>query len=193
MANDHQTEYQEQDQQPSTQQSQSKIKLVPYVSLDGEWTLSDDFIDAVFLKMVDQGLLKTVFWEGHVTNLNHFLALMKSPNNHPVFFFDNKTCVGFAWLSSVAGNYAFTHFCLFKDVWGKAVEVGLNAVDYWFSWPGTDGPLLDVLIGIMPGFNKRAHKYVDKLGWTKLGQIPGMFKDKDRNRENAVVYYKTRE
>jgi len=182
-----------QDQQPSTLQSQSEVKLAPYTQIDGEWTAPDEFLEAVFQRMKDQGLLKTMFWEGNITEAKHFISLMQSPNNHPVFFFHNQNCVGFAWLSSVASNYAFVHFCLFKDVWGRAVEVGLNAVDYWFSWPGDDGPLLDVLIGIMPGFNKRAHKYVEKLGWTRLGQIPGMFKDKDRNRENAVVYYKTRE
>jgi len=69
----------------------------------------------------------------------------------------------------------------------------LNCVDYWFSWPGSDGTrLLDVLIGIMPGFNHRAHRYVEKLGWTHLGKIPNMFKDTEGNREDAIIYYTSR-
>ena len=191
MATDQQTESQEQGRQQSTLSNQ--IKLVPYVQIDGEWILSEEFLDSVFDKLVSQGLLKTTFWEGKITDQSHFVGLAQNPGNHMVFFFEETNCVGFAWLSSVSANFAFVHFCLFKDVWGSAVEVGLNCVDYWFSWPGSDGTrLLDVLIGIMPGFNHRAHRYVEKLGWTHLGKIPNMFKDTEGNREDAIIYYTSR-
>jgi len=174
------------------QQKQSEIKIVPYVQLDGEWILSEMFLDSVFNKIVDQGLLKTTFWEGSITDESHFVRLARAPGNHVVFFFEGDTCVGFAWLSSVTSNYGFAHFCLFKEVWGRSVEIGKNCIDYWFSWPGTNGPLLDVIVGIMPGFNKRAHKFIENLGLTRLGVIPGMFRDQERNREDAVIYYKSR-
>jgi len=191
MVTDQQTESQEQDRQQSTQSNQ--IKLVPYVQIEGEWILSEEFLDSVFNKLVDQDLLKTTFWEGHITDESHFVTLARNPHNHMVFFFEERNCVGFAWLSGVTSNFAFQHFCLFKEAWGRSVAVGKNCVDYWFSWPGADGlRLLDVLIGIMPGFNKRAHKYVERLGWTRLGVIPGMFKDLDQNRDDAVIYYTTR-
>jgi len=186
------TEYQEQDQQQSTQQNQSKLKLVPYVPLEGEWILSDAFLGSVFDKMVDQGLLKTTFWEGGVSNESLFVGMAKKPGNHVVFFFEGNNCVGFAWLSSVTSNYAFGHFCLFKETWGHSVNIGKTCIDYWFSWPGSGGPLLDVIIGIMPGFNKRAHKYIENLGFTRLGRLPGMFRDKERNREDAEIYYTSR-
>lgn len=143
--------------------------------------------------MVDQDLIKTTFWEGSITDPSHFVNMATNKNNHVVFFLEGMECVGFAWLSGVTGNYAFAHFCFFKEVWGRATEIGKVGMDYWFSWPGTDGPLLDVIVGIMPGFNERAHSYVEKLGWTRLGVIPGMFRDRERNREDAVVYYATRE
>ena len=110
-----------------------------------------------------------------------------------VLFFEGESCVGFAWLSAVSTNYAFGHFCFFKEVWGRSVKIGKTCIDYWFSWPGTNGPLLDVVIGIMPGFNHRAHRYAEKLGLVRLGQIPGMFRDKERNRDDAVIYYISRE
>ncbi len=185
-------EFQEQGQSQSTQPNQSEIKLVPYVQIEDEWILSEVFLDSVFDKMVGQKLLKTTFWEGRVTDESHFVNLARSPNNHMVFFFEERNCVGFAWLSAVTSNYAFAHFCLFKEIWGRSDEVGKKGVDYWFSWPGTEGPLLDVLIGIMPGFNKLAHKFVERLGWTRLGVIPGMFRDSDRNREDAAIYYVSR-
>jgi len=163
------------------------------VELDGEWILSEEFLDTVFQKMVGQGLLKTTFWEGTVIDESHFVSLARNKNNHMVFFFEERNCVGFAWLSSVTSNYAFDHFCLFKEVWGRSVEIGKDCVDYWFSWPGDGGPLLDVIIGIVPGFNKRAHKFVEKLGWTRLGVIPGMFRNQDRDRDDAVIFYKLRE
>ena len=190
MGAEQQTELQEQDQSQSTPLSPSK--LVPYVQIDGFWILSEDFLDGIFRKMVGQGLLKTTFWEENITDESHFVNMCRNPNNHMIFFFENKNCTGFAWLSSVSGNYAFAHFCFFREIWGRSVNIGQMGVDYWFSWPGDDGPLLDVIVGIMPGFNKRAHKFVEKLGWTRLGQIPGMFRDRNRNREDAVIYYISR-
>lgn len=147
---------------------------------------------SIFDKIVDQGLLKTTFWEGTIDNAGAFFGMVKNPNNQVVLFFEDETCVGLAWLSAVTSNYAFAHFCFFREIWGRSVKIGQTGVDYWFSWPGDDGRLLDVIIGIMPGFNKRAHKYVEKLGWIRLGQIPGMFRDKERNREDAVIYYTSR-
>jgi hypothetical protein len=182
-----QSEFQAQDPQQSTPQNQ--IKLVPYVQLEGEWILSEEYLDSVFDKMVSQGLLKTTFWEENITDQSHFVAMARSPNTHMVLFFEGQECVGFAWLSAVTSNYAFAHFCLFREIWGRSVEIGKIGVDYWFSWPGTNGPLLDVIIGIIPGFNKRAHRYVEKLGWTRLGNIPGMFRDKSGVREDAEIYY----
>jgi len=147
---------------------------------------------SVFDKIVEQDLLKTTFWEGTIVDASQFLGMAKSPNNHVVLFFEEQNCVGLAWLSAVTSNYAFGHFCLFRETWGHSVNIGKTCVDYWFSWPGTGGPLLDVIIGIMPGFNKRAHKYIENLGFTRLGRIPGMFRDKERNREDAVIYYTSR-
>jgi len=173
-------------------QNQNEITLVPFVQIDGEWILSDVFMMSVFDKIVDQKLLKTTFWEGTITDASQFLGMVKSPNNQVCLFFQDQTCVGLAWLSAVTSNYAFGHFCLFREIWGKSVNIGKTCVDYWFSWPGSGGPLLDVIIGIMPGFNTRAHKYIESLGFTRLGEIPGMFRDRERNREDAVIYYKSR-
>ncbi len=147
---------------------------------------------SVFDKIVDQGLVKQTFWEDSIVTDYQFLGMVKNPNNHVLLFFEEQNCVGLAWLSAVTSNYAFAHFCLFKEIWGRSVKLGQTGVDYWFSWPAEDGLLLDVIIGIMPGFNKRAHKYVEKLGWVRLGVIPEMFRDKDRNREDAVIYYISR-
>ena len=198
MAVDRQTEFQEQDQQQFTQPNQNEIKLVPYVQLDGHypsedgWILSTDFMASIFDKIVDQGLLKTTFWEGSIADSGQFISMAKSPHNHMVLLFEGQNCVGLAWLSAVATNYAFGHFCLFKEIWGRSVNIGKTCIDYWFSWPGEGGPLLDVIVGIVPGFNHRGHKYVESLGFTRLGVIPGMFRDTTRNREDAVIYYLSR-
>ena len=172
---------------------QNQIKLVPFVKIDGEWILSDEFLDAIFDKMIKERLLKTTFWEGHITDHSHFVKLVQSQHNHVVFLFEATRCIGFAWLSAVTSNYAFGHFCVFREAWGRSVDIGKTTLDYWFSWPGTNGPLLDVILGIIPGFNKRAHKFVERLGLTRLGVIPGMFRDQNRNRDDAVIYYRGRD
>ena len=189
-----QLESQEQDRQQSTPSNRSKVTLVPYVGIDGDWILSEDFLDDIFDKIYRQSLIKTTFWEDGVTDPSQFVKMMRNPQNQPVFFFEETNCVGFAWMSGLSSNYGFAHFCLFREVWGRnSREIGLDTLDYWFSWPGANGPLLDVIIGIMPGFNVRAHKYIEGLGMTRLGIIPGMFRDASREQDDAVIYYKTRE
>ena len=107
---DQQSEFPDRDLQLSTQPNPNDIKLVPYVQMEDynpsedNWILSEAFLDSVFDKMIEQGLLKTTFWEENVTDHSHFVNLSKNPNNHVVFFFQGRAVVGFAWLSSLAAG-----------------------------------------------------------------------------------------
>ena len=55
--------------------------------------------------------------------------------------------------------------------------MGFRLLDYWFSFPGDEGPLFDVLIGNIPARNRLAIKYIKKLGFVELGEIPHMADD----------------
>ena len=167
----------------------NELRLVPFAEIEDEWILSDAFLVRMYEQTRDEGLLNIVFVGGGIAAAADFIALCKSPRNAMVFAFEGQICVGYAWLSGMAGNYAFAHFCFFKSIWGRRTsDVGKMLIDYWFSFPG---PLFDTIIGVIPGFNRLAHKFVVGLGFVHLGTIPGMLKNRF-GRENAEVFYLSR-
>ena len=165
------------------------IQLVPYVYVNGNWTAEDESIRDLFRTMVADGTINTVFYEGGMDSPEKLLALLKSPNNIPVIVMVDGVVGGLAWLNGVKNNFAFAHFCFFKNVWGKhSKEIGEELLRYWFSFPGKDGPLFDVLIGLIPAFNKHATRYTEDIGFVRLGEIPKMV----RHKTSMVVLYKLR-
>lgn len=154
------------------------------------WILSDAFLDGIYQQTHDEGLAGAVFWASPFSSSLEFAEFCK--RNILTFVFEGRVCVGYVWLTGVANSYAFGHFCFFRSVWGRTTEMGRKVTDYWFSFPGTDGPLLDTIIGLVPGFNKRAHAFVERTGFKRLGHIPKMLKNKLGDREDAVVFYMSR-
>ena len=144
--------------------------LVPYAELNGFRTIPDDELEDIFQRMQSEGLDKIVFYSGIVRTAKDFIETMKSKNNFPVFVKNDSGYAGFAWLNNLSGNTAMAHFCFFKG--NPAVEAGRKILHYWFSFTGKEGPLFDVLTGMIPGFNRRAIEFVKKLGAVEVGAIP---------------------
>ena len=142
----------------------------------------------------DEESFDTVFYEGTIRTDDEFIQLMQCSGNIPVFLFLDNECLGFAWLNGATGNMAFAHFG-FKRAAGRkhTIAMGHALMRYWFAFPGNDGPLFEFIFGMMPGFNQAATKYVERLGWTKLGSVPQMLKCEYRGgRDSAEIYYISR-
>ena len=175
-------------------QNSDEFRLVPYVLHEGQWTLPDHFLRLLVQEFKAEKTFDQVFFEGAVKTADEFVQLMQNPSNVPVFLFRGKECLGCAWLNGSAGNMAFAHFCFKKHAWGKwTLHMGRMLMDYWFSFPGEDEPLFEFIFGLMPGFNKAATKYVERLGWKYLGSVPKMMKCEYRaDRASAEIYYISR-
>ena len=51
--------------------------------------------------------------------------------------------------------------------------MGKTLTNYWFDFNQNDGtPLIDVLIGQTPEWNRKACKFLLRIGWHVLGTIP---------------------
>jgi len=159
------------------------------------WNANDMFLASLYQRTEDQSLVKIVYWEGSVRSHQDFIEMAKRRSTVMVFPFEGDRCVGYAWLAPITGNYALPHFCFFKEVWGdRSREIAREIIDYWFSFPGEGGRLLDVLIGVIPDLNVHARKFVEKVGGTYIGIVPNMFKSVDHDgRRDAYFYYWTPE
>tara|TARA_R100001530_G_scaffold20511_3_gene17089 strand:+ start:1201 stop:1743 length:543 start_codon:yes stop_codon:yes gene_type:complete len=173
----------------------SEYTLVPYVNENGTWTLPDDFLLAMAQKTQEEGTFQHVFYEGDIRTPPDFLAMMKLQSNIAVFAFKENRPVGFAWLNGVMKNIAFAHFCFLKDSWGKdTVEAGKQIIDYWQKFRNQGGdPLFDVLFGVTPSGYGSALKYIQRLGFVRMGVVPGMLQNAYAGeRDSAVLSYLSR-
>jgi hypothetical protein len=169
--------------------------IIPYVMIDGAWSLSDTTMIGLWDKIVTNELNELLFYSGNVQTPERFLQLVKSTHNVVNVVINEREIVFLSWLNDVGPNYAFGHFCAFPEVWGtESVNIGNRVVDYWFGHKILDKPALDTIIGKVPAINMRAVEYLKKLGFTILGTIPHLAHGPDINkRVGDVIVYKTRE
>lgn len=180
---------QEADQQPYTGLSSNEIQLVPYVELESGWTLPDEFLYSLAGQMVREGTFHRVFYDGHITTPEQFLATMQKPANVPVFFFDGTEPLGFAWLNGLNGGLAFAHFGGLKSARGRSVRVGQLALAYWMK----NFTFLRLILGITPQPNRLAVRFIERIGFRVLGEIPNVLWDAyQAERVPAVISYYVR-
>jgi RimJ/RimL family protein N-acetyltransferase len=175
----------------SADTKEHELSLVPYVKLGDGWTLGDGVLEEFANLCRDSGTFQTTFYEGHIKGAPDFIRVMQQPTNVPVFVFRGREPIGFAWLNGIAGNRAFAHFCMVKKNQGQVSFSACRMIlDYWMSWQNAGEPVLDVIIGVIPAVNKRANRFIEGLGFVRLGEIPGMLKHAyTGNKEAAVISY----
>jgi len=155
------------------------VTLIPYVEVDGARTVPDSEIEGVYTRMQRDGLTSKVFAQNEIMSATDLLAMLKSPSNLPVFLYVGTCAAGFAWLNSIGKNYAYAHFVFLAESWGKNAEnkrvtdeMGHALLRYWFSFEGDNGPIFDTLVGVVPSKNVLANRFVQRMGLTKVGEIP---------------------
>jgi hypothetical protein len=65
--------------------------------------------------------------------------------------------------------------------------MGKKLLDYWMRFD-----FIDVLIGRIPSFNKKALRFVKTLGFHQVGEIPCLEKNLVGDRVSAVILYYSR-
>ena len=169
--------------------SSNEVQLVPYVELESGWTLPDEFLYSLAIQMVQEGSFHLVFYDGTITTPEAFKALMQKPANVPVFFFDGSEPLGFAWLNGLNGGLAFAHFGGLKSARGRSVKIGQLAVSYWMA----NFKFLQVILGITPQVNRLAVRFIERIGFKVLGEIPRVLWDAYRaEKVSAVISYYAR-
>jgi hypothetical protein len=150
------------------------VVLIPYVEINGARVISDDVIHGFYDILDEEGSRDVVFGSPKYDK-EGFVKMLKSPRNLPVFIYDSEdqTALGLAWINGLARNHGFAHFAHLKiaTVKRKTIQMGQAVMKYWFALGGDD-PVIDVIVGNIPSSNKRAIRYVQRLGWTVLGEIP---------------------
>jgi hypothetical protein len=139
------------------------MNIIPYVEIDGSWTLKNSQVHEVFARM-DPAVQ---FPQGTVRNGADLIRLWREVAVAHVIEHGGKF-VWAAWLTDVQSTHAFGHFCrLGGDVPGRLL--GKKSLEYW--WKNTP---LDVVLGLTPEDNAPALNMVRKMGFTLHPPIKNM-------------------
>ena len=146
--------------------------LIPYAKVNGEWNIPDHLMMGMYTKLKAQNLHKTVFYDGSVNSEHEFLLVMQNTENLPIIAFD-EVPIGMGWINGISFKYALCHHFFFKEFWGKkTVEGAKSFIDYWFSMKDDKGYIFNTLLGMTPSNNKLAVRFLDKINFHKVGEIP---------------------
>ena len=150
------------------------VTLIPYVEVDGSRVIPDSLVKWFWDAAIKDGADRVLF-AGEKSDLDRLVKMLKNPRNYPVFIFrtgGNKP-VGIGWVNGCKKNYAFSHFFFLKETWGReSFAMGKALTHYWLNFG--EPPLFDVLIGNIASVNRNAIRFVERLGWTVIGEIPHM-------------------
>ena len=145
------------------------IEILPYVELNGAWSLPDTAMAGIFEQLVMDGTAGTVFSDGDVKCAKDFVTLCKNPNNLPAIVYVDKECGGIGWVNGLTKDRAFAHYAFFKSQWGhNTTGMAKALINYWFQ----DEFPFNMLIGQTPVWNRRAVKFLERIGFTVLGVLP---------------------
>jgi hypothetical protein len=114
-----------------------------------------------------------VFYDGRIKSPQEFKELLQKPSHVAVFFFEGLEPLGFAWLNSFSGNVAFGHFCGLREAVGRTSEIGREVLRYWMG----NFTFLDVIFGLTPKNNRLAVKFIQRIVFTVLGDVPNVIYD----------------
>jgi hypothetical protein len=152
------------------------LSLIPYVQVNGAYSLPDTVMVEIFHAMKKNDLLQKVFYRGEVKTSEAWLEVVKRKANlvHTIWDIESKACLMIAWLNNFDRNSAFAHFCILPEGWRKnTVELGKMCLKHWFDFKNENGErLLDVVVGKTPDNNRAATIYLRRVGMKILGTIP---------------------
>lgn len=176
--------------QPATRNPQ--LVLVPYVQVDGAWTMSDEVMRGLWAGLEAEGTVRRVWCGGGMLDADEFLMFMKRPSNAVHVIWEEAEPVFLAWLNSFGDNHAMAHFAGFMAGWGRImVECLKKCFQYWFSMKnGDEKPLFGVILGIIPETNRLAIRLGQRAGARRAGTVPGVIRDiYQQRRVGAAIMY----
>jgi len=102
------------------------VKLKPYIDA----SMSDDELYELVLRAKQEGTLKTIYYGKKTINITNMIHRIKYDSSciFMAGYVDGKVA-GFGLLDQIRYNTAHAHMCLFKEFWGKSVEIMTEATE----------------------------------------------------------------
>lgn len=160
------------------------FNIVPYTTVDGVPTFKDSEIAVLWDRIWEEGVGNSVFFDGTIKDRDHFIDLMAGNNNFLYLIYYHAELVAMFWINRIEKTHCYCHFTCFKNVWGTqiAIDAGKIGIDCCLNILG-----FDVVLGLLPAKNRRALRYLEKVGLKVVGTIPNILWDNMEKRSIAGI------
>jgi len=166
------------------------FEMIPYAKHDGVRTLTDSFIMGLFDRMEKDDTARIVFYDKCVTTREQFLTVMKKPSTYLWVLKVKGDVVGMCWMNNVINKSAVPHWCMFKEYWGKSVDIGIYMHEYILHLKKPNGEyFLDVLTGLVAPWNKKMRGFCNKIGGVEVGLVPKIIWNGYKNQSEDGIYF----
>ena len=173
----------------------SQCKIIPYATLDGIPTYKDSEIRAFYDKMVRDGVAGLIFHDGYIQDADDFLRMMKGPDVALYIAHYKGDACGVGWLTHFEpkARSCRAHFTAFSEIWGEdTVSIGREIFNQMLHMKADDGEFVfDVFLGLVPAFNVRVIKWLNKVGLVAVGEIPNILWN-GKESVPGTLFYLTR-
>ena len=172
-----------------------KITFMPFRGEAEKYSFQDSYIAQLYRRVVRDGTVTNVFYDGSIQNTNDFLDFFKNKNNEIYVLFYEEREAGFFWLNNFRQRTSFVTYCIFKDFWGKkALEIVQNGISQILNRKNEfDEYITDVLLCLTPVNNKWVIQFLTKAGLTTLCKIPKCIALHGREVQDGVLFHISRE
>ena len=171
--------------------------IMPYCEVDGIRTFKDSEVMEMYSKIERDGLKDIVFSSGDINSPEEFLKEMNRPGAALLYVvYHGDLQIGIIWLTHFEGRSCRVHFTTFSEAWKMDVAaMGRSSSQQIINMRSSSGEyVFDVLLGLVPSFNVRAIRALEKAGLQHVGEIPhGMWNAKERKTVPATLMCLTRE
>ena len=141
------------------------IKGIRYQEIDGRRNMPNSFIMSLWNKVVLEK--KEGYTELYPAKYGPEDFLRVCQREHFWIFVEGEEIFGFMRIANLRPKRAEVHFCAFDGFQENIVRYGKLAVATIIDYYG-----LDIVYGYIAQTNKKALKYVVKLGWKEIGILP---------------------
>lgn len=130
----------------------------------------------IYKQMKDEGTFEMFFHDFPDLTFGQFVRVLSEASEqvHAVCLMEGEQIRDIAALAMLTDvrvtdtvKRALGNFLLFKSYWGSddAARVGAVILDAWFQH-------LNVVAGVTPELNERALRFIERMGFVRLGTIP---------------------
>ena len=134
--------------------------------------MPDHVVAYIWQIIEEQGLKNRTWSDGSVqTDMDFFKFFIN--RNIMIFLIYEDGLKGMCWLTGFGRKSAYGHFMFFREAWGKStIRLGKHALNYWLNMEKDGEKIFDVIIGETPYKNRQAVKFIQKIGFKIIGEVP---------------------